>query len=101
MMSDKVKTIRRLGQDVEAGAIGEGANTSVMKLVKTDAELATELQEAMEDVAHLMTKLWVRGMYAEIGLDNGFGPYKHPKLIGVSVKKKILDWATQDRAPGQ
>jgi hypothetical protein len=94
MMSDKVKTIRRLGQDM---AIGEEANTNTMKLVKTDAELANELREALEDVQHLMMKLWVRGMYAEIGIDNGFGPFKHPKLVNFSVKKKIVDWQTEDR----
>ena len=91
MMSDKVKV-----HDHRHGAIGEEANTSAMKLVKTDVELANELRELMEDVAHVMTKLWVRGMYAEIGLDNGFGPFKYPKLINFAVKKKILDWQTED-----
>jgi hypothetical protein len=97
MMSDKMKTIRRLGQDVNAAEYGEGANTSSMKLVKTDVELANELRELLEDVVHVMTKLHVRGMFAEIGLDNGFGPFKYPKLVNFSVKKKIVDWQTEDR----
>src|ERR1700692_2365887 len=99
MMSNKVKVIDE--RAAQLAAIGEAANTSVMKLTKTDVELANELRELLEDVVHVMTKLHVRGMYAEIGLDNGFGPFKYPKLVNFSVKKKIVDWQTEDRPAQQ
>lgn len=85
MMSEKRKVI------------GEEANTNVMKLVKSDAELAFEMRQLLEAVVGKMAEMHSRKLVVNIQLDNGEGPFKKPTLAAFDVIKKVTHWQTEEK----
>lgn len=68
----------------------ESMNTDVMKLVKTDKDLAADCRLIADALVGKMTEMRARDMVVTIGLNNGSGPDKTVKLNYLRIDK-IMD----------
>lgn len=71
---------------------GEEVNTSVMKLVKTDAELASEAKSLAQALVGKIAEMRSRDLIVSIGMDNG-AETKIVKLTVFKVDKTIENFS--------
>lgn len=71
---------------------GEEVNTSVMKLVKTDAELASEAKALAQALVGKIAEMRSRDLIVSIGMDNG-AESKVVKLTVFKVDKTIENFS--------